>query len=154
MHESETTVRPATIDDAPVLVEFNVAMARETEDKALAPEVVEAGVRRVFDEPARGHYLVAESDGQVVGALLVTPEWSDWRNGDFWWIQSVYVRPGHRRQGIFHRLFHAVRRGATSKAGVCGLRLYVEHENDAAQQTYEALGMSQTAYRLYEYEVE
>ena len=154
MTEPLVQVRRAVVEDAPVLVRFNLAMALETEGKRLAPEVVEAGVQGLFDQPARGFYLVAEHAERVVGALMVTREWSDWRNADFWWIQSVYVLAAHRRRGVYRRLHEVVEKAAISKAGVCGLRLYVERENAPAQRTYEALGMRETRYRFYETTIE
>ena len=142
--------RVATVNDAAVLAEFNTAMALETEGKELLPEVVGAGVRSLLGRPGSGFYLVAEADGQVVGSLLVTKEWSDWRNGDFWWIQSVYVRPAWRRQGIYKRLYRHVQELAAQDPAVCGFRLYVERDNKQAQGTYRALGMGETHYRVFE----
>ena len=142
--------RLAAAQDAAVLAEFNAAMALETEGKHLLPEVIGAGVRSLLGRPASGFYLVAEADGQVVGSLLVTKEWSDWRNGDFWWIQSVYVRPAWRRQGIYKRLYRHVQQLAANDPAVCGFRLYVERENQRAQHTYRALGMSETHYLVFE----
>jgi len=144
------TFRVATANDAAVLTEFNAAMALETEGKQLLPEVIGAGVRSLLGRPASGFYLVAETDGQVVGSLLITKEWSDWRNGDFWWIQSVYVRPAWRRQGIYKRLYRHVQELAAKDPGVCGFRLYVERENRQAQTTYRALGMAETHYLVFE----
>lgn len=136
--------------DAETIARFNVAMARETEDKPLDPEVARAGTEAVFDHPGRGFYVVAERGDALAGALMVTREWSDWRNGDFWWIQSVYVRPQSRRQGIYCRLYEYVRERAAAEASVCGLRLYVARENYIAQQTYESRGMEKTHYQVYE----
>ncbi len=143
------TVRPAKAEDAEALVRFARAMARETEGKALTG-TVEEGVRALLDTPRYGFYLVAEVDGARAGALMVTYEWSDWRGGLLWWIQSVYVRPAYRRRGVFAALYEATRARAEADAEVCGLRLYVEKDNRAARKTYEALGMKATAYRLYE----
>ena len=143
-------VRQATAADAPVLVEFNRAMALETEGKELLPEVIGAGVRALLANPAAGFYVVAESEGRVVGALLITKEWSDWRNGTFWWIQSVYVRPELRRQGVYKSLYRHVQSMAANDPGVCGFRLYVERENTRAQATYLSLGMKETHYRVFE----
>ena len=143
------TIRPATPDDIPHLVDWNVAMARETEDKALDPAVLRRGVAAVLDEARRGFYLVAESDGTAVGGLLVTYEWSDWRDGDFWWIQSVYVVPGARGRGVFRALHAEVVRRAQA-AGAVGVRLYVEVENDRAQRVYAGLGMQRCHYHMYE----
>lgn len=147
---NDITVRTATAEDIDLLARFNARMADETEDKTLDPETVRAGVQALFDDPARGFYLVAVRDEEVVGSLMITPEWSDWRNGVFWWIQSVYVRPEARRTGIYRALHHAVRERAEVSDDVCGLRLYVERSNEAARETYEALGMTETSYRMYE----
>ena len=143
-------VRQATRADAPILIEFNCAMALETERKELLPEVIGAGVRALLANPAAGFYVVAEAEGRTVGALLVTKEWSDWRNGTFWWIQSVYVRPEYRRRGIYRRLYRYLQAQAAKKRAVCGFRLYVEKDNRRAQRTYRASGMRQTQYLVYE----
>ncbi len=136
--------------DAEVLVDFNRAMARETEDKELDLETLTAGVEAMLDEPARGFYVVARLVGDLVGSLMITKEWSDWRCADFWWIQSVYVRPDARRQGVYRGLYDFVRARAEETDRVCGFRLYVERENRRAQQTYEALGMCLSVYLMYE----
>ena len=125
-------------------------MARETESKELVVEVVSAGVSALLARPELGFYLVAEQHGEVVGSLMVTTEWSDWRNRTFWWIQSVYVLPGARRQGIYRRLYEFVKLEAEKQQGVCGFRLYVERENIPAQKTYRSLGMTETRYKVYE----
>jgi GNAT superfamily N-acetyltransferase len=141
--------RLARLDDAPVLVAFNAAMALETEGKVLSPDIVAAGVRGLFERPERGFYRVAEGASGIVGALMITYEWSDWRNADFWWLQSVYVRPEARRTGVFTLLYRSVEAMALA-AGACGLRLYVEQDNLRAQQTYRRLGMSEGHYRMME----
>jgi ribosomal protein S18 acetylase RimI-like enzyme len=143
-------LRLAGPDDADVLVEFNAAMARETEGKELLAEVVGAGVRNLLRKRDSGFYVVAEEGGKVIGALLVTKEWSDWRNGDFWWIQSVYVRSEWRRKGVYKALYRHVQSLAAQDPAVCGFRLYVERDNARAQETYRALGMTQTHYQVYE----
>ena len=143
-------VRVAVAGDAATLAGFNRAMALETEARMLETEHLLPGVEAVLRDPSNGFFVVAESGGEVVGALLITYEWSDWRNGRFWWIQSVYVRPAHRRRGIYRKLYEFVRTRARATAGVAGFRLYVERENVDAQRTYVALGMSETAYRMYE----
>ena len=147
---SDVTVRTATADDAETLARFNKAMAEETENKTLDADTVRAGVNTMFDDPARGFYLVAVRDDTIVGSLMITTEWSDWRNGVFWWVQSVYVRPEARRTGIYTALHRTVRERAKTTDDVCGLRLYVERGNEAARETYEALGMTETSYRMYE----
>jgi ribosomal protein S18 acetylase RimI-like enzyme len=143
-------IRLATRGDAAALTEFNAAMALETEGKQLLPEVIGAGVRALLEQPASGFYLLAESAPRIVGSLLVTTEWSDWRNGDFWWIQSVYVHPDFRRQGVYKRLYRHVQKLAAQDPKVCGFRLYVERENARAQATYRALGMQETRYLVFE----
>lgn len=143
------SIRPATVADIPALCAWNAAMARETEGLALDPAVLEHGVRGVFEQPQRGFYLVAERDGAALGGLLVTFEWSDWRNGDYWWIQSVYVVPAARRDGVFRALYAEVERRARA-ARAASLRLYVETENHRAQATYERLGMRPCHYAMYE----
>ena len=136
--------------DAEALVAFNRSMALETEQKSLDVDTVTAGVKALLNEPARGFYVVARQAGELVGSLLITKEWSDWRCADFWWIQSVYVRPEARRQGVYRRLYDFVRAQATEANHVCGFRLYVDRDNHRAQQTYDALGMHQSAYLMYE----
>jgi len=143
-------VRPARPADAEVLAGFNLAMARETEGLALDPGTVRTAVSAFLADPARGRWLVVESAGEIAAALMLTYEWSDWRGGFFWWIQNVYVRPSERRRGHYRRLHDQVRSLAARDPEVCGLRLYVEHENAAAQATYCALGMAETHYRVYE----
>ncbi|MFO8232068.1 MAG: GNAT family N-acetyltransferase [Longimonas sp.] len=147
---SAFSIRRATLNDLDTLVAFNAAMAQETEDKTLNEETLQSGIRALLRDEQKGRYWVAEQGGHVAGALMCTTEWSDWRNGAFWWIQSVYVRPEMRRQGVFTALYEHVRSKAQDESGVCGLRLYVERENDSAQSTYEALGMARTAYQMYE----
>ena len=146
----EITIRQATSADTEVLVEFNCSMAWETERTELAKNLVTAGVKALLDQPQRGFYLVAERSGSVVGALMVTSEWSDWRNGLFWWIQSVYVRDDCRRQGVFRCLYGHVQQLAETDPQVCGFRLYVERNNAVAQQTYTAIGMMETPYKIFE----
>ncbi|MCP5150860.1 MAG: GNAT family N-acetyltransferase [Ectothiorhodospiraceae bacterium] len=147
---SDVRIRAATIDDAEAIAGFNRAMARETEDRDLDPGRVGPGVRAVLEHPERGFYLVAEHQGRPVAGLMVTYEWSDWRNGNFWWLQSVYVQPDYRRQGLYRRLYSAVRERAGAAGNVCGFRLYVEQENARAQATYRALGMGETGYLMFE----
>jgi ribosomal protein S18 acetylase RimI-like enzyme len=147
--ENRIRVRAAVIGDIDTIVDFNAAMALETESKKLPRDVLGAGVRAVFDEPKRGFYRVAEMDGNVVGCLMITFEWSDWRNGDWWWLQSVYVAPEARRVGVFRALYDTVERRARGDEFVVGLRLYVERENRAAQATYVHLGMQLAEYDMY-----
>jgi len=143
-------IRLAAEPDADALVEFNQAMALETEGKTLDAATLGSGVRAVFEDEKKGFYVVAEDDGQIVGGLMVTFEWSDWRNGWFWWIQSVYIRPAARGRGIYSLLYDFVKKTAREQGNVCGFRLYVEKENRHAQKVYEKLGMDETYYLMYE----
>jgi GNAT superfamily N-acetyltransferase len=127
-------------------------MAQETEGLALDADVVRPGVAAVLADDALGFYLVAEVDGQAAGQLMVTYEWSDWRNGLFWWIQSVFVRLEFRRRGVYSALHRQVAQAAREAGGVCGIRLYVEQDNTIAQQVYESLEMHRTRYQMYEVE--
>jgi ribosomal protein S18 acetylase RimI-like enzyme len=144
------TIRRGEPRDAGVIAEFNRRMAWETEHKHLDPDALARGVERVFGDPAKGFYLVAELAGEVVGQLMVTYEWSDWRDGWFWWVQSVYVRDDHRRQGVFQALYADVMNGAKSAGDVAGVRLYVERDNTRAQATYRSLGMGDAGYLVWE----
>lgn len=145
-------IRLATAGDLDSLVEFNRAMALETEGKHLDPETLRSGVAAVFERDDKGFYVVAESGDGIVGGLLVTFEWSDWRNGWFWWVQSVYIRTKYRGQSIYSRMYEFVKDLAETRGNVCGFRLYVEKENGHAQRVYEKLGMIETYYLMYEEE--
>lgn len=146
----QTSIRVATLQDLAALVDFNQSMALETEKKQLATAILNKGVGALIADPTKGFYLVAEQNSRVVGSLMVTTEWSDWRNAVFWWIQSVYIVPQCRRQGIYGLLYSKVKELAQQNGNVCGFRLYVEKENLVAQRTYEALGMEQSHYLMYE----
>lgn len=143
-------VREAAARDLETLVGFAAAMARETEGKELHEPTLRAGVAALLADPARGRTFVVESAGAVVASLMLTFEWSDWRNGSWWWIQSVYVAPAARRRGHYRALHEHVRALAAQRDDVCGLRLYVETDNRGAQATYRALGMREAPYRIYE----
>jgi ribosomal protein S18 acetylase RimI-like enzyme len=142
-------IRRATAADAPVICEFNRRLADESEGKTLDPAVLAAGVRAVLDDPARGVYFVAERAGEVVGQTMITTEWSDWRNGWLWWIQSVYVCADARRQGVFRALYEHVQEMARNDPAVIGLRLYVEENNRAAQETYRRMGMEPMGFLVF-----
>ena len=156
---SQLRIRPATASDAGLLAQWAQAMALETEHKQLDAATVHAGVVAGIADPARARYFIAMQDaslagretiGNAVGTLMLTQEWSDWRNGDWWWIQSVYVAPQSRRQGVFAALYRHVEQLARDTRGVIGLRLYVERNNAGAQRTYAALGMRDAGYAIYE----
>lgn len=144
------TIRRAKPDDASVIIDFQQKMAWETEHLILLPEVVFNGVNAVFANPSCGQYWVAEEERNVVASLLITYEWSDWRNSNVWWFQSVYVLPVFRRTGIFKSMYLNIKNEA-DKLGIAGLRLYVETNNSGAQKTYEALGMQSGHYKMYEW---
>jgi len=152
------TIRDAAVADAPHIANFQIAMALETEDKKLDPQIVEPAVLAVFEEPSRGFYLIAEtvSDDdntpKVIGSLLVTYEWSDWRNSNMWYIQSVFVDADHRGQGAFKQMYNHVL-ALAKKDNVMFVRLYVEVENEAAQKVYESLGMKRMPYYMYDVKI-
>ena len=149
MTDCKITVRRATPEDAPTIAGFQMSMALETEGKALDESTLAVGVRAVFKSPDNGFYLVAEIGETVVGSLLITYEWSDWRSSDFWWIQSVFVDADYRRRGVYTAMHNQIIRMATEDEA-CGVRLYVEKTNLTAQKTYARLGMSESHYDLYE----
>lgn len=144
-------VREASPEDAAAIIRFQHEMATETEGIVLDEETVEAGVQAVFDDSSRGRYFVAESDeGRVIGSLLVTREWSDWRNGWIWWIQSVFVEPAFRGRGVYRGLYEEITRRATTERDVVGVRLYVDRRNLRAQEVYRRLGMDGDHYIVFE----
>ena len=143
-------VRLAGPEDVATVVEFNAAMAWESENRVLDRDRLSSGVAAVFDSEQRGRYYVAEVSGRVAGQLLITTEWSDWRNGYFWWIQSVYVHPDYRRRGVYRRLHNHVLAEARGREDVCGIRLYVDRDNHRAQSVYASLKMGHSNYDLWE----
>ena len=140
---------PSDLDD---IVRFNLALASETEGKTLDQTRLRSGVERLLAERQRGRYFLAVHDDQVVGSTMITTEWTDWRDGWFWWIQSVYVEPEHRRRGVFASLYRHIESLAREIPDVRGIRLYVESDNQRAQDTYATLGMTLTGYRIMEAE--
>jgi ribosomal protein S18 acetylase RimI-like enzyme len=145
-------IRLGDRSDVDALVDFNQAMALETEGKTLVAEILRTGVSAVFDDATKGFYVVTDIDGVIAGGLLVTFEWSDWRNKWFWYIQSVYVRPEHRGQAIYAKMYEFVKQLAEERGNVCGFRLYVEKENKRAQHVYDKVGMHESYYLMYEEE--
>lgn len=143
-------VREALESDVPTIVEFNRLLAWETEEKSLDTDRLFSGVCAVINNPVRGKYYLASQNSDVLGQLMITTEWSDWRNGWFWWIQSVYVREHARKTGVFRLLYEHVIQLAQKQGDVVGIRLYVERENQKAQATYYRLGMTTTSYLLLE----
>jgi len=143
-------VRDAAIDDVRTIVDFNCRLALESEDKALDPAVLTLGVERALAQPAYCRYFMAEIGTEIVGQTMITYEWSDWRNGVFWWIQSVYVAPRYRGGGVFRALHEYITTLARAEPNVCGLRLYVDDENHAAMATYRRLGLAPSGHHVYE----
>ena len=143
-------IRKARPADAAIIATFNRNLAWETEKLRLNRRVVDRGVRALLQDTSKGIYFVAEQNGEIVGQLMITYEWSDWRNGKIWWIQSVYVASEFRQQGVFRKLFHHVEKLGRSRRDVCGLRLYVEKNNRRAHHAYERLAMKHTHYEIYE----
>ena len=144
-------IRPATQRDIEIITANNAALAMETEHRRLSPDIVRAGVSAALADPAKGRYFVAELAGQVVGQIMHTYEWSDWRNGLVWWIQSVYVVASARRQGIYAGLYRYLQSLAKADRHVRGIRLYVDRRNESAQQVYARLGMNGEHYQVFEW---
>lgn len=149
----ELNIREAGTDDGEIITRFNAAMALESEGLSLDRTRLREGVEAALADDAKAFYLLAESAGDPVGQLMVTTEWSDWRNGWIWWIQSVYVKPEARRQGVYRRLYQRLTDMANARHDIRGMRLYVMRDNVTAKRTYEALGMSHSHYDLYETEL-
>ncbi len=141
-------IRAARLDDAEIIARFNCQLAEETEDTRLDASTVLAGVRQLLADPAKGRYLVAEQQGAIIGQLAHTREWSDWRNGDLWWIQSVYVQADFRGAGVFRSLYQHLETLARESGNVVGIRLYVERHNEQAQSAYRRLGLVKTEYEV------
>ena len=142
----DLTIRLAQPDDWPAIVEFNCCLAIETEETTLQRTDIEPGVQALLADSQKGRYFVACDGDRIVGQIMHTREWSDWRNGDIWWLQSVYVHPYYRRRGVFRRLFDTLLSEAESDDGVAGIRLYVEDGNEPAHETYRRLGFKEAGY--------
>ena len=147
----EINIREASINDIPILAQNNQALAGETENIQLNSEILMSGVSNSLKREDC-HYFVAELNGEVVGQAMITYEWSDWRNGVMWWIQSVYVKPEHRKKGVFRSLFKHIERLAKNYSDVKALRLYVKGNNLSGKNTYKTLGMQDSGYIVYEKE--
>ena len=144
-------IRNATLQDAATIAHFQVTMAMETENLVLDPVVVHKGVTAIFNDPSKGCYFVAEEDDTVMASLLITYEWSDWRNGLIWWIQSVYVQPEFRQKGVYTQMYHHIIKQVEASDNIRGLRLYVDKRNTPAQKVYTKLGMNGSHYDTYEW---
>tara|TARA_B100001123_G_scaffold3790_1_gene5099 strand:+ start:12157 stop:12624 length:468 start_codon:yes stop_codon:yes gene_type:complete len=153
MNDTKITIREATLEDTESIVRFQEGMALETEGKVLDEALLRDGITAIFDSTQKGFYIVAEMGSVVVGSLLITYEWSDWRNATFWWIQSVFVDANWRRKGVYRSMYEYVVNVAKSRKDICGIRLYVERTNTIAQETYKDLGMTHSHYDLYETDI-
>ena len=145
------TIRPAKRSDIPVLVDFQSRLALETENVMLDKYVVELGMEAMFDDPTKGQYFIAEYKGEIAGCHSITYEWSDWRNGMVWWLQSVYVAENYRKFGIFRQMFDNLQRIIAADPGIRGLRLYVDKTNLRAQAVYRSMGMNGEHYSVFEW---
>ena len=150
MNNLSIQIREGRLEDVPVIVEYNQRMAMETEGKKLGSETVTEGVKQGLLQPEKCRFFVAETQERVVGQAMITYEWSDWRDGLFWWVQSVHVEPEFRRCGVFRSLYAKVKERALSNGCVCGCRLYVEQDNEIAQATYRQLGFKENNYKFFE----
>jgi GNAT superfamily N-acetyltransferase len=144
------SIRKAITEDAHSIIDFQIKMALETESIDLDRKIVTKGVNAVLNDKNLGQYFVAESEDEVIASLLITNEWSDWRNCNVWWFQSVYVLPGFRRKGVFRKMYNFIKQLAEAN-DIAGLRLYVEKRNSSARKTYETLGMNSEHYSFYEW---
>ena len=144
-------VRIANKEDISQIVRFQLAMARETEGIELNPSTVEKGVSAVIEDPAKGHYYLAENGGEILGSLLTTYEWSDWRNGTIIWIQSVYVLPAQRRKGVYSQMYLHIKNKVLNSIDLNGIRLYADIDNKPAHKTYQKLGMNKDHYITFEW---
>ena len=153
MNDIKITIREATREDTESIVRFQEGMALETEGKVLDESLLRDGITAIFDSTQKGFYIVAEVSSVVVGSLLITYEWSDWRNATFWWIQSVFIDANWRRKGVYRSMYDYVVNVAKSRKDICGIRLYVERTNTIAQETYKDLGMTHSHYDLYETDI-
>ena len=151
-NQSLIKIRKAIIEDLETIVKFNYNLAKQTEDKELNLEILTKGVRAILSDNSKGQYYVYEIDGRVVGQIMYTYEWSDWRTGTFLWVQSVYIDGEYRRKGIFKELYNYVKQICDNDEDIAGIRLYVEKENLNAKATYKSLGMEECNYYMYEYE--
>jgi GNAT superfamily N-acetyltransferase len=145
------TIRPSKREDVPVLANFQQLLAAETENVQLNTDVVSAGMRALFEDPSKGVYYVAESEDNIIGCYLITYEWSDWRNGMVWWLQSVYVTARHRKQGVFKSMYDHIIETISEDPNILGLRLYVDKTNTRAQQVYASMGMNGDHYTVFEW---
>ena len=153
MNDIKITIREATLEDTESIIRFQEGMALETEGKVLDEALLRDGITAIFDSTQKGFYIVAEVGSVVVGSLLITYEWSDWRNATFWWIQSVFIDANWRRKGVYRSMYDYVVNVAKSRKDICGIRLYVERTNTIAQETYKDLGMTHSHYDLYETDI-
>ncbi len=147
----EIEIRKANPSDDKIIIDFQMRMAKETENIDLDPVILEKGVNAIFTNPALGQYYIASSEGKTVASLMTTFEWSDWRNSMVWWLQSVYVLPEYRKGGIFKKMYSFIKNEVTNRPEVSGIRLYMVHSNHRAASVYQAVGMDGQHYRMFEW---
>lgn len=145
------SIRPSKYEDIGVIAGFQVKLADETESIALDKQLVSTGIKALFGDPGKGVYYVAEAREEIIGCFLITYEWSDWRNGMIWWLQSVYVKESHRKQGVFKSMYDHLVKTISRDPTIIGLRLYVDKSNTRAQQVYQTLGMNGDHYTVFEW---
>jgi ribosomal protein S18 acetylase RimI-like enzyme len=145
------SIRPAKFEEIDIIADFQIRLAHETENIALDQDILSSGVKTLLKDPAKGIYYVAELDGKVIGCFLITYEWSDWRNGTIWWLQSVYVMPPYRRQGVFKEMYDHIIGSISGDPAITGLRLYVDKSNSRAQSVYQSMGMNGDHYTVFEW---
>ncbi len=149
-------IRRAGPDDTNTITAFNTAMALETEDRRLDQATLREGIRSLLSQPEYGFYIIAEYShrdaSQPIGQLMITYEWSDWRNGLFWWVQSVYVVPDYRQRGVYQAMHRHITDEAKNDPRICGIRLYVARENERARAAYRRVGLLPSAYDMYEHD--
>lgn len=145
------SIRPSKPEDIKLLADFQLRLAAETESIELNREVASAGIKALFDDPGKGTYYVAVIASKIIGCYLITYEWSDWRNGMVWWLQSVYVLESHRQQGVFKHMYDHIIKTISQDPTIIGLRLYVDKSNSRAQKVYQSLGMNGDHYTVFEW---
>jgi RimJ/RimL family protein N-acetyltransferase len=147
---SNVSIRKSRPEDISTIVDFQQRLALESENFQLDGDTVAKGIKAMFDDPSRGVYFVAEVNGEIAGCHSITYEWSDWRNGMVWWLQSVYVVEKHRKNGVFRAMFENLKTLITNDPSLAGLRLYVDKSNARAQKVYQAMGMNGEHYSVFE----
>lgn len=151
LYMDDVEIRKAEISDILIIKGFQLLLALESEGISLDQDILQKGIQAVFDDGEKGQYYLAVKEGKAIATLLITREWSDWRNGTVWWIQSVYVEKQHRKSGVFKKMYEYLKNAVIEDSSVRGLRLYVDNHNENAQAVYRQLGMDGNHYRFFEW---